>query len=344
MNIVVLAGGCSPEREVSLCSGSLVANALLEKGHHVLLWDLCKNMSDNVRMDQLFKKKEDSEWYEYKINTSELSFKPDKNMTEEGYIGRNVLKVCKYADVVFMALHGSCGENGKLQAVFDLHGICYTGSGFMGSVLAMDKELTKFMLNKQGIKVPKWITIENQNNAIAEIEEHIGFPCVVKPSGGGSSIGVTIVKDREELKKALSDADQYDKKVLVEEMIVGREFSVGILWERPLPPIEIIPKSGFYDYESKYKEGKTLEICPAAISENLKSELEGIALQVHTVLQLKMYSRVDIMVDNQENIYVIEANTLPGMTPTSLLPQEAKAIGMSYEDLCDNIVRAACKS
>ena len=342
MKIVVLAGGYSPEREVSLCSGSLIANALLENGHRVLLWDLCEDVDGVENYEKLFKGKDEVEKYHYEINTKGAILIHGKKASKESqYIGRGVIELCQHADVVFMALHGSVGENGKLQAVFDLMGIRYTGSGFIGSMLAMDKELTKQILVQHNIKTPKWECIEDIKDIKGDVDISIGYPCVVKPTSCGSSIGVKMVRDKQSLVQALAEAAQYEGSVMLEEMIVGREFSVGILKEEVLPPIEIIPRNGFYDYESKYQIGKTSEICPANIGDDIKEKLQMLALKVHKLLKLSHYSRIDIMVDYKGTPYVLEANTLPGMTPTSLLPQEAKAVGITYAQLCEKIVMLA---
>lgn len=342
MKIVVLAGGNSPEREVSLCSGSLIANALIENGHRVILWDLCKELEDLMAIENMFLSKESQERYHHEIQTKETIFLSGGSECKKGgMIGKGVLSLCQSADAVFMALHGSIGENGKLQAVFDLMGIRYTGSGYLGSILAMDKELTKQLLIQNEIKTPKWISVKEKDLNLDKVEDFIGYPCVVKPASCGSSIGVKIVKNRTALLQALAEARQYEEHIIVEEMIVGREFSVGILDSNTLPAIEIIPRNGFYDYKNKYEAGLTSEICPANITKELEAKLESIALLVHKTLQLGYYSRVDLMVNYKDEVFVLEANTLPGMTPTSLLPQEAKAEGISYGELCEKILMDA---
>lgn len=342
MKIVVLAGGYSPEREVSLCSGSLIANALIKNGHRVILWDLSKDIEDEMSMEDLFLSKESSKRYHHEIQTKETIFLTNESSTQNfSMIGKGVLSLCQSVDVVFMALHGSIGENGKLQAVFNLMGIRYTGSGYLGSILAMDKGVTKQLLTQEGIKTPKWISLKESDTNVDKVEELIGYPCVVKPASCGSSIGVKIVKNQGALIQALTEARHYEEHVIIEEMIVGREFSVGILDSKTLPAIEIIPQSGFYDYKNKYEVGLTSEICPANISKELEEKLEEIALDVHKTLQLGYYSRVDLMTNYKDEVFVLEANTLPGMTPTSLLPQEAKVVGINYEELCEKILVSA---
>ena len=205
----------------------------------------------------------------------------------------------------------------------------------------MDKGLTKQLLTQEGIKTPKWISLKENDTNVDKVEELIGYPCVVKPASCGSSIGVKIVKNQVALIQALMEARHYEDQVIIEEMIVGREYSVGILGSKTLPAIEIIPRNGFYDYKNKYEAGLTSEICPAHINNELEEKLEKIALNVHKTLQLGYYSRVDFMTNYNDEVFVLEANTLPGMTPTSLLPQEAKVVGISFGELCEKILVSA---
>lgn len=331
MNVVVLAGGLSPERDVSLASGMLISNALVEKGHSVLLLDLYKGIKDD-EMHLLFSNEKRN--YDFTIDEEipELTKKNTKDL-----IGRNVIKICKMADIVFLALHGSIGENGKLQAIFDCMGIKYTGSSYEGSILAMDKILTKKILEHDNIKTPKWHLLKNVR------KENIKFPVVVKPANNGSSIGVSIANNLEEFEVAIIEYEKYKDEIIIEEYIKGREFSVGILDKTALPPIEIIPKSGFYDYKNKYQEGKTIEICPPKISQDKIKEMQQIAMKVHNALLLGAYSRIDFILDENGNLNVLEANSLPGMTKTSLLPQEALVAGITYEDLCEKILLSNLK-
>lgn len=331
MNVVVLAGGLSPERDVSLASGMLISNALVEKDHSVLLLDLYKGIEDN-EMHLLFSNEKRN--YDFTIDEEipELTKKNTKNL-----IGRNVIKICKMADIVFLALHGSIGENGKLQAIFDCMGIKYTGSSYEGSILAMDKILTKKILEHDNIKTPKWHLLKNVR------KENIKFPVVVKPANNGSSIGVSIANNLEEFEVAIIECEKYKDEIIIEEYIKGREFSVGILDKTALPPIEIIPKAGFYDYKNKYQEGKTIEICPPKISQDKIKEMQQIAMKVHNALLLGAYSRIDFILDENGNLNVLEANSLPGMTKTSLLPQEALVTGITYEDLCEKILLSNLK-
>lgn len=253
-----------------------------------------------------------------------------------GSLGQHVLEICRAADIVYMGLHGENGENGRLQALFDVLEIKYTGSGYLGSALAMNKWITKQILLQSGVQTPRGKSYQKGQDVSGAAQ--FGFPCIVKPCSGGSSIGVSIVHSESELQSALEQAFTYEQEILVEEFISGREFSVGILGDQPLPPIEIIPKSGFYDYSHKYQKGWTQEICPAKIDSNIAQSMQHAAKQVFDVLQLEVYGRVDFILDAMGNAYCLEANTLPGMTPTSLLPQEAQVMGISYEQLCQQII------
>lgn len=254
-----------------------------------------------------------------------------------------MLEACQRADLVFIALHGAAGENGQIQAVLDSLGILYTGTGYVGCLLAMDKDLSKRLMKEAGIATPSWKLVDRRKTGLG-LSDEISFPCVVKPCSCGSSMGVTMADNREELRAAVDTAGLYEDFVLVEEKITGREFSVGILDGEVLPIIEIIPKTGFYDYKNKYQAGLTEEICPAHLCSSAVSAFQETALRVHCILRLGAYSRIDFMMDKGGRIYCLEANTLPGMTPASLLPQEARAAGISYEALCGRIVESAFSS
>ena len=338
MNIVVLAGGLSPERDVSLSSGSLIANALMENGHKVLLLDLYLGMEVNVPIEELFLSLDSDHQYKYQIPTTEPDLTKLKSEADNGeaLIGKNVIQICQYSDRVFLALHGSVGENGQLQALFDIYGISYTGSGYIGSLLAMDKDLSKKIMKMSSIPTPKWSVMDITDSNFDT--SSISLPCVIKPCSCGSSVGVSIVHTKEELQKALEYARIYEDRILFEDVITGREFSIGILDHKTLPPIEIIPKEGFYDYSNKYQAGATTEICPAKLEETITKQMQATALQVHECLQLGFYSRVDFILNENNEFFCLEANTLPGMTPTSLLPQEAKAAGIDYNELCELIL------
>ncbi len=330
MKIVVLAGGMSPERDVSLSSGALIATALMERGHSVALADVYKPIN-TAEIDKMFRSEGK---YEYRVPASEPDLDNLKKDFGEGerLIGRGIIELCEKADAVFLALHGGMGEDGRIEALLESCGIKHSGSDYASCHLAMDKALTKAIFESNGIPTPKW------NLYCDEDISEIPTPCVVKPCGCGSSVGVTIVETPRELEKAISLAKSYGAKVMIEEKITGREFSVGILGGKALPAIEIIPKTGFYDYKNKYQAGATEEICPADLTESQAEEMGHIALRAHNALGLGMYSRLDFLMDRDGNFFCLEANALPGMTPSSLLPQEAKAAGIDYITLCEMIV------
>lgn len=343
MKIAVIAGGLSPERDVSLSSGCLVANALRQAGHRVVLLDVYEGISVAEDLDSLFKDSS-AQPYSYKVpdKAPDLNEIIRRNNNRKALIGPNVLEVCQAADATFIALHGAMGENGQLQATFDVMGIKYTGTGYIGSLLAMDKDLTKKLLKQSGLSTADWIVLK-KDTPMDSILREIGLPCVVKPCSAGSSIGVSIVHSGEELIDAVNNAQEVDASVIVEKKISGREFSVGILDGVALPVIEIIPRQGFYDYRNKYQAGLTEEICPANLSESDTKRVQDLAVKVHKTLRLGSYSRVDFILGDDGEFVCLEANTLPGMTPTSLLPQEALAAGISYVELCNKIVRMALK-
>lgn len=341
MKITVLAGGFSPERDVSLSSGSLIANSLMRSGHRVLLVDAFLGMEipENTAVDTLFRKEGEGD-YSYIIPAVAPDLEALKKLAYRGsLVGHNVLRLCREADIVFMALHGAMGENGQMQAILEAENIPFTGSSHVGCVLAMDKDITKKLLTAAGIPVAKGLTLDLSKQTLPA--EH-PMPCVVKPCSCGSSVGISIVHDEGELEAALAEAKKYEDLILVEEKIPGREFSVGILDGKALPPIEIIPKSGFYDYKNKYQAGATEEICPAPLTDRETERVQCLAEEVARVLRLGTYCRIDfILHETEQEFYCLEANTLPGMTPNSLLPQEARAAGIDYDTLCQTIVRLA---
>lgn len=348
MKIAVIAGGNSAERDVSWASGSKISNALADSGFEVALIDpwLGVHFENGQTARDLFRARPAYRDFNYQVPATV----PDLRALEEkrgkgalGYFGANVLDVCRAADVVFIAMHGAAGENGQIQASFDLLGIRYTGSNFAACVIAMDKHLTKMQIQGAGQLTPEWIYARNENEVdFKRVAEKIGYPCVVKPPRGGSSVGISFPKNETELRDSLRFATEADRTgsdgdVLIEMRIEGREFSVGILDGKALPPIEIIPKTGWFDYASKYQSDLTNEVCPADITSELDMKLRAAALETHRALRLGYYARIDFRVDAEETCYILEANTLPGMTPGSLLPKEASADGVSYTELCRRI-------
>lgn len=337
MNIVVLAGGISTERDVSLVSGKMIYNALKKNGHQVILLDVYLGTQEND-IEHIFTMEKN--WVEEisPIKDENPDIEKIKGLRPDGeknFFGPNVISICQKADVVFMALHGENGENGKIQACFDLMGITYTGTDYVSSAIAMDKALSKDIFAVYKIPTPKGIRLKKGETEM----EKVPYPCIVKACRGGSSVGVCIANNDEEYEKAKKEAFTYDDEVVIEQYIKGREFSVGVIKGKALPVIEIAPLHGFYDYKNKYQAGSTIEVCPAEISEEKTKEMQKTAENVFKALRLKNYARMDFMMSEKEEIFCLEANTLPGMTPTSLLPQEAAAIGISFEELCENLIQ-----
>ena len=259
-------------------------------------------------------------------------------------VGEGVIELCRASDCVFLALHGDVGENGQLQALLDIYGITYTGSGYIGSMLAMDKDIAKKILHAAGILTPDWIRVDTKSPPSTEkIVSSVGLPAVVKPCSCGSSVGVYIVSTEDELKTALSNAAKYERFVMAEKKIDGRELTCGYVDGNPLPPVEIIPKAGFYDYLNKYQANATEEICPAQIGEAATTAVFEATKRGFEALRLEGYARFDYILDVEGRAWCLEANTLPGMTPTSLLPQEAAAVGIDYDALCEKLAVMAVR-
>lgn len=330
MKILVLAGGLSDERDVSFSSGSMISNALIEKGHEVMMMDLFLG-DKNPDFPLEYHTNKDGFRYNFSVPENEPDLEAIKKLKDDNnLICDNLIDICKKADYIFLALHGSIGENGKLQSLLDIYNIPYSGSSALGCMLSMNKDIAKRLMLKDNILTPDWEIVENNYE--------YKYPCVVKPCSNGSSVGISLVHSKEELDSAVNIAKMHEQKVMIEKLIEGREFTVGILNNKALPVIEIVPKKGFYDYKNKYQAGLTEEICPAHISDEITKKMQDISLKVHNTLRLGSYSRIDLMMDNDNNIYVLEANTLPGMTPTSLLPLAAKTAGITYSDLCEKLI------
>lgn len=341
MKIVVLAGGISTERDVSLSSGTMIYRALKKNGHQAILLDVYLGYKGND-IEGIFDKQDD--WAKEMGAISEKN--PDiaqvKAMRADGdknFFGPNVIAICQAADAVFMALHGENGENGKIQACFDLMGITYTGTDYVSSALCMNKGISKELFAFYGIQTPQGIRMKKGEQPAMTV----ALPCVVKACCGGSSVGVCIVQSKEQYQAALEEAFRYDDEVVVEQYIKGREFSVGVMDGKALPIIEIAPLQGFYDYKNKYQAGSTIETCPAELAADKTKEMQEMAEKAYVALRLKNYARMDFMMSEDGEIYCLEANTLPGMTPTSLLPQEAAAMGISFEELCEKILATATR-
>ncbi len=342
MNIVVLCGGTSTEREISIVSGTGVCKALRSKGHRAILLDAFFGLEDVDLMDA-FPEDYDIDAAADEIRSNDPDLEAAVKNKGRGFFGPSVTTLCKMADIVFMALHGENGENGKVQAAFDLRKIKYTGTGYIGSALSMDKGLTKVILNAAGIPTPAGFTM-TEDQADTDLAAHgMKFPVVVKVCCGGSSVGVYIVHDQNEYEASLKEAFQLEHEVVVEEYVKGREFSVGVIDGESLPVIEIAPKQGFYDYKNKYTAGSTVETCPAELTSEQTNRMRRLAEECYRALNLDAYGRIDFLMNDSGDMYCLESNTLPGMTPTSLMPQEAQAIGVDYATLCEKLIAVSMK-
>lgn len=334
MKVVVLAGGTSSERDVSLSTGTMIYKTLKNKGYQTVLLDVYLGYEGGTT--DLFDI--DKDWAANmgaitENNPDIAQIKALRKDNSNSFFGPNVLTICSMADIVFLALHGENGEDGKIQAAFDLMGIRYTGTDYTSSALAMDKAISKEIFAYYNIPTPQGIHVKK-----GEAYQWDTYPCVVKVCNGGSSVGVTIASTPDEMENALTTAFIYGNEVIIEQFIKGREFSVGVIDGKALPIIEIAPLVGFYDYKNKYQAGSAIETCPAELDNEITLKMQRIAEDVFTALRLKTYSRMDFILRENNEIYCLEANTLPGMTPTSLLPQEAKAIGIDFTALCEKII------
>ncbi|MFG6118483.1 MULTISPECIES: D-alanine--D-alanine ligase [Thalassobacillus] len=302
MKIAVLYGGTSGEREVSLSTGKGIINALKKNGHEVV----------------------------------DIDFHPDRL--------NEILELD--VDLVFIGLHGRFGEDGKIQGLLDMLGIPYVGSGVLASALAMDKAKSKQIFSQYGIATARSKTYRVENDNLRAIEEAIKQdfkpPFVIKPNQEGSTLGLTIVKDITEIEEGVKKAGESDDTILVEDYIAGREVTVPVVGkqgeEKALPVIEIIPKSDYYDFDSKYKPGGSEHIVPAQLPEEMTEKLQKHSVLAHQLLGCDVYSRVDFIVTNEHEAIILEVNTLPGMTPTSLFPDSANKIGWSYEEMVERFV------
>ncbi len=343
LRIAVLCGGDSPEREVSLRSGERIASALRRRGYLVAPVD---PSAEYVKKAIRF--------YRHPRCTCPCEKRAELHNKRTRCRGHgksplftaSSLYFCSQAHVVFMALHGGAGEDGRIAAVLECMGIPHTGSDHRGLCISMDKALSKRLMTEAGIPTPEYTFLPSQRNSKTanhgDLPHECHFPCVIKPTCGGSSIGVKMAGNRSELETILKDSRYSKSDLLIERRIYGREFTVGILCGECLAVTEIIPKQGFYDYNNKYTKGATEEITPANIEKELEAELKTVALATHNALCLGAYSRIDIMVEAETNkVYVLEANAIPGMTETSLLPKGAAAVGIDFDTLCEKMLKAA---
>lgn len=348
MKIIVLAGGLSTERDVSLASAAGICRTLIEKGHDAFLLDVFLGLNDApANLEDVFSLPGHGLEIAKNIGTEEPDLeavkasRPDQS---DCFLGPNVIELCRLADITFLGLHGGEGENGKLQATFDLLGIRYTGPDSLGCAVAMDKGFTKQVFLQSGIDTPAGVCLHKneENRGLSSLG--LTLPVVVKPCSGGSSIGVYIVKSEEEYETALEKSFRYEDEVVIEQYIKGREFACGVIDGKALLPIEIIPKTGFFDYANKYQADATDEICPADIPKEIEKRMMDLTEKAFRALKLNVYSRADFLLDEAGNLYCLEMNTLPGMTAASLLPKEAQAMGIEYGGLCELIIQKSMEA
>jgi D-alanine-D-alanine ligase len=330
MRIAVLFGGTSEERDVSVASGAQVVRALAGLGHDVIAVDTARGVLPAREHERLLATGVDVA--EPTAERLALLRRDAGSIVARASDLRDV-------DVVFVALHGGSGEDGTLQAVLDLAGIPYTGSGHMGSAFAMDKDVSKRLFRAANVATPDWFMAPIAADTVAAT---LGLPVVVKPNKQGSTVGLSVVRAARDLDPAIAIAAQYDDEVMVERFVAGRELTVGILEGTPLAVGEIKPRLGdVFDYASKYQVDGADEVFPADLSSETTRLVQRLGLQAHQTVKAGPYSRVDFRLDSAGQPWCLEVNTVPGMTSTSLLPQSAAALGISFSELCDQICRAA---
>ncbi len=330
MRVTVLTGGATAERAVAFASASQIVAALRSRGHDVSVVDTAGGLLDE---------RGERELLGAAVGTTppavdQLAAREQRMLSE----GLAELPAVRDADVLFLAVHGGQLEGGTLQAVLDVIGVPYTGSGPLASALAMDKDLSKRLFRAAGVPVPAWFMAPVSPE---DVTTALGWPVIIKPSKQGSSVGLTLVKKAQDLENAVTLAARYDDEVMAEQFIPGRELTVGVLGDVPLPVGEIVPKHELFDYETKYTPGMSEETFPARIETLLARQLQEYAVMAHRALKLNGYSRVDFRVTSDGDIFCLEANSLPGMTRTSLYPQAAQAAGIPFPELCERVARLA---
>lgn len=325
MKIAVLFGGDSMERDVSIASASQVVGALRSRGHEVVAYDSGRGRLTAADEQRVFAGRIERAPPDQRAVASLPTVVSAPDLAN--------------VDVVFLAMHGGSGEDGTVQALLDLAGIPYTGSGRLGSALGWDKDIAKRLFLAAGVPTPDWIMGGAPADVVAT---RLGFPVIVKPNGQGSTVGLTLVKSAAELDAAIALAGKFDREVMLERYIAGRELTVGILDDEPLAVGEIIPATGpIFDYAAKYQAGGAEEIFPAELTAEQTARAQDLALRVHRALKLDTYSRVDFRMDENGGLWCLEVNTLPGLTAASLLPRAAAAVGIGFAELCERICRAA---
>ena len=325
LKVALLLGGTSPERAVSKSSCYSIQKAIKSLGHEVKLIDPAYGTDQPEVESEYFAEKDYAE------------------ISNKNYVDAIQSSLLDDVDVAFIGLHGKWGEDGTIQSLLELRGIKYTGSNVLASAMSMDKLMSKIMFRHYDIYTPRWLHVEKdtagQDEIIDSIEEKIKYPCVIKPNDQGSTVGLTICNSKEDVPAAVNLALKYSDKALIEEYISGHEVTVAILDKKALPVLEIKPKHGLYDYECKYTSGMSEYEVPAKFPENVSKELQEQAVRAFNVLGCRGYGRADFRLSEDMKPYCLEINTLPGMTSTSLVPKMAKAVGISFEELIDTIIK-----
>lgn len=333
LSVCVLTGGSSSERDVAFASATQIVAALRGRGHTVTVVDTTSGILDVAA--------------EARLLVTEVRLAPpdptviaalaadERRILLGGLLDEPKIRA---ADVIFLALHGGTGEDGTLQALLDLAGLCYTGADAFGSGLAMDKDVAKRLFLDAEVATAAWLMAPV---TAAEVSRELDWPVVVKPSRQGSTVGLSVVFEAAGLAPALIEAARHDSEVMVEAFVPGRELTVGVLGDQALAVGEIIPQHALFDYECKYTPGMSQEVFPADIPPSVAAEARALALRAHQALKLRGYSRVDFRLTDELELFCLEVNTLPGMTATSLMPQSAAAVGIDFPSLCDRICQLA---
>lgn len=329
LKVLLLLGGTSPEREVSKSTGKSVYQALQNLGYDVVVIDPAYGINQPLELEKYFEEKDFAE-------ISNVNYLDAVNLISTDQI-----------DVAFLALHGKYGEDGTIQSLLELKGIKYNGSKILSSAIAMDKIMSKILFEEYSVPTPKWFHFKIREYTTEEInkmiEQQFGYPAVIKPNDQGSTVGLTICKTSEQLDEAIHKAIEYSDRIIAEEYISGRELTVAVIDDVALPVLEIRPKHGIYDYECKYTSGMSEYIVPAEIPSDVSKSLQQIAVESCNSLRCEVYARVDFRLSPDNNPYVLEVNTLPGMTSLSLVPKMAKAVNISFEELVDRIINLSLK-
>jgi len=323
--VALLVGGTSPERAVSKMSGKGILQALRTLQYPTIVIDPAYGLHQPKEEEQFFLEKDFTD------------------LSNRNYIDAINSTMFDDVDVVFSAMHGKWAEDGTIQSLLELRGLKYTGSKVLASSLAMDKEMSKVIFRQAGVQTADWFSVKERSFepilVAEEIKQRFGFPCIIKANDQGSTVGLKFVQDESEVEEGIVIAQQYSNKALIEKYIPGRELTVAILLSEALPVLEIVPKSGFYDYKHKYTSGMSEYIVPANIPNEVAKKAQQQALKAFHSLGCEGYARVDFRMNNQNELYCLEVNTLPGMTPTSLVPKAAKAVGISFEELIKRIIQ-----